>query len=356
MTIDVSRRDFLLSGAAALPLASGITHAASAAGSVAPAVILRPDARPCVLAAATGFGGVQRAYELIMRGGDTLDAAVECVKVPELDPTEASVGFGGLPNADGVVQLDASCMHGPTRRAGAVGCLEGIKTPSEVARLVLRYTDHVLLVGEGAQRFAVSFGYSIENLLTDASRQAWLRWRANLSPNDAYLDVPQGEVFPRPPTGTVNCNVINARGELSSCTSTSGRAWKIPGRLGDSPIHGAGQYTDNDIGAAGSTGWGEINIKTCGGFLTVEHMRRGMSPTDACLETLRRASRVAEDRMMTPDGRPKFDLTFYAVNKRGEFGAATMYGTYRAGKYAVCDERGPRQVDLAHLYEGDPPQ
>jgi N4-(beta-N-acetylglucosaminyl)-L-asparaginase len=250
-------------------------------------------------------------------------------------------------------------MHGPTRRAGAVGALEGIKTPSEVARLVLRYSDHVLLVGEGAQRFARSFGFQIENLLTDASRQAWLRWRANLNPSDVYLDVPEGEVFPRPPTGTVgtvNCNVVSASGDISSCTSTSGRAWKIPGRLGDSPIHGAGQYTDNDVGAAGSTGWGEINMKACGGFLTVEHMRRGMAPTDACLETLRRCIRVAEDRLKTRDGRPKFDLTFYAVNKRGEFGAATMYRGYRAGRYAVCDAQGARLADLAALNEGEPPQ
>jgi N4-(beta-N-acetylglucosaminyl)-L-asparaginase len=356
MTTRLSRRDFVLSGGAALPVANAALRRASSAGVFAPAVILPPDAHPCVVAAATGFGGVQRAYEMIMQGADTLDAGVECVKVPELDPDETSVGYGGLPNAEGVVQLDASCMHGPTRRAGGVGALEGIKTPSEIARLVLRYTDHVLLVGEGAQRFAVSFGYRVENLLTDRARQAWLRWRSNLNPNDAYLDVPEGEVFPRPPTGTVNCNVINARGDISSITSTSGRAWKLPGRLGDSPIHGAGQYTDNDIGAAGSTGWGEINIKICGGFLTVDNMRRGMSPTDACLETLRRAVHVAEDRLLDAQGRPKFDLTYYAVNKRGEYGAATMYGGYRAGKYAVCDERGPRLADLAHLHEGDPPQ
>ncbi len=354
MTLDVSRREFLFAGAAAVPLAATPRRTAGG-GLPAPAVIIPPDSRPCVVAAATGFGGVQRAYDMVMQGADTLDAGVECVKVPELDPEEMSVGYGGLPNAEGVVQLDASCMHGPSRKAGAVGALEGIKTPSEVARLVLRYTDHVLLVGEGAQRFALSFGFRVENLLTERSREAWLRWRANLNPGDAWTDIPADQALPRFTTGTVNCNVINRRGDISSVTSTSGRSWKIPGRLGDSPIPGAGQYTDNDIGAAGSTGWGEINIKTCGGFLTVEHMRRGMSPTDACLETLRRSVHVAEDHLLAPDGKPRFDLTFYALNKRGDFGAATMYGGYRAGKYAVCDERGPRQADLAHLYEGTPP-
>jgi len=329
--------------------------AASAAGAIgAPAIIRQSSSRPCLVASANGLAGAQRAFDLMMRGTDPLDAAVECVKVQELDPNDSSVGYGGLPNADGVVQLDASCMHGPTRRAGAVGALEGIKTPSEVARLVLRYTDHVLLVGEGAQRFALSFGFQIENLLTERSRQAWLRWRANLNPNDSYIDIPNDERLPEFTTGTINCNMINARGDIASVTSTSGRSWKVPGRLGDSPIHGAGQYTDNDIGAAGSTGWGEINIKACGGFLTVESMRRGMSPTDACLETLRRCVRVAEDRLLV-NGRPKFDLTFYAINKAGVFGGATMYSGYRAGRFAVCDERGARHVDLAALYEGNPP-
>lgn len=353
MTSDVTRREFLLAGAAAVPLAAAVKPGRASIG--APAIILPPDSRPGVIAAATGFGGVQRAYEMIMRGADTLDAGIECVKVPELDPEEMSVGYGGLPNAEGVVQLDASCMHGPTRKAGAVGCLEGIKTPSEVAKLVLRYTDHVLLVGEGAQRFARSFGFQVENLLTDRAREAWLRWRANLSPNDAYTDIPNDATLPTFTHGTVNCNVINARGDISSVTSTSGRSWKVPGRLGDSPIHGAGQYTDNDVGAAGATGWGEINIKACGGFFIVEQMRRGMSPTDACMEALRRCLHVAEDALRLPDGKPKFDMQYYAVNKRGDIGAASMYGGPQGPKYAICDERGPRLAVMPHLYEGSAP-
>ncbi|MDP3773449.1 MAG: N(4)-(beta-N-acetylglucosaminyl)-L-asparaginase [Gemmatimonadales bacterium] len=357
----LSRRDFLLAGAATLPLAG--KAAAKAPGFPAPSVVLRQGSRPCVVASANGIRGVARAMELLNQGVDTLDAVVEAVKIQELDPNDNSVGYGGLPNADGVVQLDASCMHGPTKRAGAVGCLEGIKTPSEVAKLVLRYTNHIFLVGEGAQRFAVSFGFQVENLLTDASRQAWLRWRANLNPNDNFLDVERGETFVRPPTGTINCAVVNARGEISSVTTTSGLAWKIPGRVGDSPIIGAGQYTDNDVGAAGSTGRGESNIKVCGGFLTVEGMRRGLTPTDACLETLRRVVATTEPRLLDPRGRPKFQLNFYALNKRGEFGAASLYpsrvgeaATAYPSRFAVHDGREARLVDSAYLYDTPAPR
>src|SRR5512134_1089983 len=198
-------------------------------------------ATPVVVSSANSLKPVERAYGLLSTGADPLDAAVEGVKIQELDPEDDSVGYGGLPNEDGVVQLDASCMHGPTRRAGAVAALEGIKTPSEVARLVLKYTDHILLVGEGAKRFALSYGFQEEDLLTPASRQLWLEWRANRGKDDDWLDVPEGERMARPrPTGTIHLGVVNARGDLSSVTTTSGLAWKIPGRAGDSPIVGAG--------------------------------------------------------------------------------------------------------------------
>src|SRR5258708_1778908 len=187
-----------------------------------------------------------------MQGADTLDAVIEGVKIQELDPADDSVGSGGLPNAEGVVQLDASCLHGPTRRAGAVGALEGIKTPSEVAKLVLEYTNHIMLVGAGAKKFALEYGFHEENLLTEHSREAWLHWRANLNPADDYLDVPVGHPMSVRPTGTINCNAVTPQGDLSSVTSTSGLAFKIPGRVGDSAIVGAGQYADNDVGAAGA--------------------------------------------------------------------------------------------------------
>jgi N4-(beta-N-acetylglucosaminyl)-L-asparaginase len=287
--------------------------------------------------------------ELVLRGTDTLDAAVEGVKIQELDPADNSVGYGGLPNEDGVVQLDASCMHGPTRRAGAVAALEGIKTPSEIARLVLKYTDHVLLVGEGAKRFALSYGYKEEELLTPESRQLWLTWRANRGPEDDWLNVPEDEPLVARPTGTINLNVVNSKGEISSVTTTSGLAWKIPGRAGDSPIIGAGQYTDNDVGAAGSTGRGEANVMACGGFLTVEGMRRGLKPTDACVETLKRVVRLTPPRLLK-EGRPSFNLSFYAVNKQGDFGSASLY----PAKYAAHDGKSGALRDTAFLYERRP--
>jgi N4-(beta-N-acetylglucosaminyl)-L-asparaginase len=304
-------------------------------------------AAPTAVASANGIRGVARALELIGRGSDTLDAAVEGVKIQELDPGDSSVGYGGLPNEEGVVQLDASCMHGPTKRAGAVGCLEGIKTPSEIARLILRYTNHIMLVGKDAQRFALSYGYQVEDLLTPQSREAWLRWRANRGANDDWLNVEGGqEPMGVRQTGTINMNVVNAAGDISSVTTTSGLSWKIPGRVGDSPIIGAGQYTDNDVGAAGSTGRGESNIMVCGGFLTVEFMRQGMHPKDACLATLKRVVAQTPARLLNAQGRPTFGLQFYAVNKKGEYGGAG----FTANRYAVADEKGARHEDLATLY------
>ena len=338
MSQPVSRRTFLG--------ASGLAAAAAAIPALPPAIIRRSAGHPAAVSSSNGLRAVNRAMELVLRGTDTLDAAVEGVKIQELDPADNSVGYGGLPNEDGIVQLDASCMHGPTRRAGAVAALEGIKTPSEVARLVLKYTDHIMLVGEGAKRFALSYGFKEEDLLTPESRQLWLTWRANRGPDDDWLNVPEDEQMVVRPTGTINLDVVNAQGEISSVTTTSGLAWKIPGRAGDSPIIGAGQYTDNDVGAAGSTGRGEANIMVCGGFLTVEGMRRGLQPTDACLETLKRVVRLTPPRLLK-DGRPTFDLKFYAVNKRGDFGAASLY----PGKFAAHDGKDGGLRDTAYLYQ-----
>jgi N4-(beta-N-acetylglucosaminyl)-L-asparaginase len=348
MSISVTRREFLgvTSGAAAGAALTGpmITpglrsvHLRRAGGS---------QARNVAVASANGLRGVERAGRLMAQGIDTLDAAIEGVKIQELDPEDQSVGYGGLPNEEGVVQLDASCMHGPTRRAGAVGALEGIKTPSVVAKYVLLYTDHIMLVGEGAKRFALSYGFKEEDLLTDASRERWLRWRANRGPDDDWLNVTEDAEMAIRPTGTINMDVVNANGDISSVTTTSGLSWKIPGRVGDSPLIGAGQYTDNDIGASGSTGRGEANIQVCGAFLTVEHMRRGLSPTDAALETLRRVVASTEKRLLNDYGEPTFDLTFYAVNKAGQFGAASLYPSH----FSAFDGREAALHDTAYLYE-----
>lgn len=311
----------------------------------APAILRSRFAAPVAISSANGLRGVARAVELVLKGTDTLDAGIEGVKIQELDPSDQSVGYGGLPNEEGVVQLDASCMHGPTKRAGAVGALEGIKTPSEIARLVMKYTPHILLVGKDAQRFAQSFGYQIEDLLTPQSREAWLRWRASRGANDNWLEAKPGEKMAYT-TGTINMNVVNAAGDISSVTTTSGLSWKVPGRCGDSPIVGAGQYTDNAIGAAGSTGLGEMNIMTCGGFLTVEHMRQGMSPTDAALATLKRVVAMTPPSLLDERGRPKYQIQFYAVNKKGQYGAAAM----TASPFAVCDEKGARIEQCATLF------
>jgi N4-(beta-N-acetylglucosaminyl)-L-asparaginase len=336
--------------------ASALAAVAAAASGVtplfaAPAVHVGPRRRNAAVASRNGLRAMERVGQLLEEGMDTLDAAVEGVKIQELDPEDMSVGYGGLPNEEGVVQLDASCMHGPSRRAGAVGALEGIKTPSEVAKYVLLYTDHIMLVGEGAKRFALSFGFTEEDLLTERSRQIWLRWRANHSDDDDWLEVPEDSeltgVLSRRSTGTINCNVVNAAGDVSSVTTTSGLAWKIPGRVGDSPLIGAGQYTDNDVGAAGSTGRGEANIKVCGAFLTVEFMRRGLTPVDAARETLRRVVATTEPRLIDEQGRPRFNLNFYAVNKEGEFGAASIF----PGSYSAFDGQSAGVHDTAHLFE-----
>ncbi len=345
MSESLSRRNFLGTAAA---LAAAAVPVVAEPRPVAPFIIRPRAARMAAVSSANGIRGVARAVELMSQGVDTLDAGVEGVKIQELDPADTSVGYGGLPNEEGVVQLDASCMHGPTRRAGAVAALEGIKTPSEVARLVLKYTNHILLVGAGAKRFALSYGFKEEDLLTPESRELWLRWRANRGKQDDWIDVtdPRESLAVRP-TGTINLNTINEKGDISSITTTSGLAWKIPGRAGDSPIVGAGQYTDGEIGAAGSTGRGESNIMVCGGFLTVEHMRRGLAPTDAALETLKRVLAMTPPRLLNENGRPRFSLQFYALNKKGETGAASLY----PARYAVHDGSKAEIRDTAHLFQ-----
>ena len=303
--------------------------------------------RPCVVSSANGLKGVKVAYDQITGGTDTLDAIIAGVNLVELDPNDQSVGLGGLPNEDGVVQLDASCMHGPTKRAGAVGCLEDIATPSLVAKAVMDYTDHVILVGAGARRFALAMGFKPQDLLTEKSRQDWLRWKSRLNPRDHWVDH-DDNVRIRFTTGTINMNAVNAAGDVSSVTTTSGDSYKLPGRLGDSPIHGAGQYTDNAVGAAGSTGQGELTWKACASFLAVELMRQGATPEQAALKALERALAVSERSRLDERGRPRYDLQMYVVAKDGRYGGATMY---EGASFAVCDERGPRLEKCAYLFK-----
>ncbi len=348
----LSRRGFFGLGAAA----AGALLDRRAGATEPPSPDPRPGpAGPVAVASANGLRGVALAYEQMKDGVDPLDAAIAGVNIQELDPEDRSVGLGGRPNEAGVVELDASCMHGPSRRAGAVAALEGIATPSLVAKAVMDTTDHILLVGEGAKRFALDLGFEERDLLTAESRQEWLRWKAQLNPNDNWLDR-VGDVLIRWPHGTINLCARDANGDLGSVTTTSGLAWKIPGRAGDSPLVGAGQYCDNEVGAAGSTGRGEACIKVCGAFLVVEEMRRGREPEAACLQALERAAAMTEDRHRDDRGRPRFNLQFYALRKDGAWGGAAMYAAAAdddspwANSFAVADAAGARHVPLAALY------
>jgi N4-(beta-N-acetylglucosaminyl)-L-asparaginase len=376
----VSRRDFLGAGAAA---AAGL--ALPNIAEAMPSILVRdrsaPPAesiagRPVIISAANGFDrdpsgkqGIKVAYDMMTTGADPLDAIVAGVQIVELNPNDQSVGLGGLPNEEGVVQLDASCMHGPTKRAGAVGCLEDVAEAAAVAKAIMDNTDHIFLVGAGAKKFALEMGFKQQNLLTEPSRQDWLRWKSRLNPNDAWLD--QGTKPPIRPTrqddehasnahieydrfgiphtyGTINMNAVTARGDIASVTTTSGLSWKIPGRVGDSPIIGAGQYCDNDVGAAGSTGRGEANIKVCGAFLAVEFMRQGMAPQQALMKVMERVIAMTEKRLLADNGKPFFQLQYYAVNKKGEYAGACCY---EGSKFAVADSSGVRLEECAYMYK-----
>jgi N4-(beta-N-acetylglucosaminyl)-L-asparaginase len=367
-TVDESltRRTFLTLGAAAGVGAAIGSPRRSAGAWLGTSYRPRCAAGPAAVASGNGMGAVTKALELLREDRDPLDAVIAGVNLVEEDPNDYTVGYGGLPNALGVVQLDASCMHGPTHRGGGVAALEGIKYPSRVARLVMEETDHVLLVGEGAKRFALEYGFEEEELLTETAQQVWLYWRGTLGEADDYLPpdttgfTPQAreiirnerDLFgpeTRRPTGTINCLAVNDRGDLAGVTTTSGLFFKIPGRVGDSPILGAGLYVDNYVGGAGSTGRGEANLLNLTSFLIVEEMRRGKSPTEACLEGCRRVvENNVEARLRKPNGHPTFGVSYYALNKDGEYGSASIYGP--TGFAVAGAGREARQESSAILF------
>ena len=374
--IEFSRRAAIL-GAAAFPFIR--TSAAQA----------RPQA-VAISSANRNNGGVNccaRAMELVKAGSDTLDAVIAGVNIVELDPRDNSVGYGGLPNEEGVVELDSSCMHGPSRRGGAVGALRHVKTPSKVARLVMAETDHMFLVGEGALKFARAMGFQEEDLLTEESRIQWLTWKKSLRDASGHsnwnseVDAPAAaekkaqvlkeirEMFPNasdellaeawenaihPPHGTINCIALNEKGEMSAVTSTSGLAWKIPGRCGDSPIIGGGLWLDQDVGGAGSTGRGEENLRVCGAHTIVENTRHGMSPKEACLDALKRVARNFDNDRKRLD---PISLNFYALRTDGQYAGASLWnkasaGARQVGQFAVCTSDQPsRQEDCIYLLE-----
>jgi N4-(beta-N-acetylglucosaminyl)-L-asparaginase len=382
-----SRRDFLtttaLSSLALGLKANGLdeskknSDASSEAGSSQSATAAGSVKRPILVSAYVGLPYLDRAYDHLIHGGDTLDAAILVVTGPEDDPNVDSVGLGGLPNEEGVVELDACCMHGPTRRGGAVGAVRNIRNVSKVSKAVMEHTGHVMLVGEGAERFAVSMGFARENLLTERSRKVWLlwkefhssrdwwgpgladpRWQAPDSKSDDHSNSakPKSELWHErfreledraadlgiapdfreaavrrvlfPPTGTIHCSVLSDKGEMSGITTTSGLAFKLPGRCGDSPIIGAGCYTDQDVGSAGATGAGEENIKVAGAHTIVENMRRGMSPREAGLDALKRIVRNYNGDM----NRLRFlDMTYYVLRKDGAYAGVSLWEGYDQG-------------------------
>ena len=382
-SVTVSRRDFVKTsvlGAVATGVgASAPSSALTAQDTQGPASRKEAPKGPVIICAFNGYNYAEAAYAFLKGGGDTLDAAIRVVKGPEDDPNDDSVGFGGLPNEEGVVELDSCCMHGPTRRAGAVGAVRNIKNVSMVAKAVMENTGHVMLVGEGAEKFAVAMGFPRANLLTDRSRKIWLLWKEFNSDRDwwgpgiadphwrppADQSKPQAELLrdhiqhlqrraadlgiePEfqlaavrrvlfPPSGTIHCSVLNEKGELSGITTTSGLAFKLPGRVGDSPIIGAGCYTDQDVGSAGATGAGEENIKVAGAHTIVENMRHGMSPQEAGMDALKRIVRNYNGDMT----RLRYmDMTYYILRKDGAYAAVCLWEGYSAGhphKFAVHD-------------------
>jgi N4-(beta-N-acetylglucosaminyl)-L-asparaginase len=433
-----TRRDFLSLGA--ITTASlGLTTLPDAFSQTPDSVKqLQPPAKPVIVTRVTGDNSIQEAYQMLLDGQDTLDAVHHVCLGRENDPNDHSVGLGGLPNEEGVVELDSCCMHGPSRSAGSVGGVRDIKNVCLVARKVYEHTGHVMLVAEGAQRFAIDLGFPKENLLTDEARKIWMLWKENNSQQDwwgpsmtqpSWKDPYAGKPAPKPTidlhglsslnpdgvphvpgvgtwdtttarsgqiprhptpewaetirlrteklvnmaadlgippedrlyaaeqvlwptTGTIHVSVVNTKGEISGATTTSGLAWKLPGRLGDSPILGAGSYTDQDVGSAGATGSGEENIKVAGAHTIVELMRQGRTPQEAGLETLRRIVRNYNGDMTKIR---LLDMEYYILRKDGTYAGCSLWSTSPTGRprvFAVHDSNGYRVEKCAALLDG----
>jgi N4-(beta-N-acetylglucosaminyl)-L-asparaginase len=371
MSGTIRRRDFVKAGA----VASAVGAVPRVAFGQGPTLLARKATPPVVISSSNGNKyknggprtGIEEAFSRIVAGEDVLDALIAGVSILELDPEEFNVGYGGLPNADGVVQLDSCCMHGPTKRAGGIAALEGVRTPSRVAKAVMDNTDHHLLVGKGAQTFARQMGFTIEDdLNTDTSRAKWLEWKRRTDPGH-YPDpktraeagwaatrsmVADGLLDPLHVHGTINCDAVGTKGEVCGVTTTSGLAFKIPGRVGDSPILGAGLWLDQEVGAAGSTGRGEANLYGLCSFLIVEEMRRGRAPLDAAMEALRRVkAATVEKRLQFANGNPNFQLSFYVLGKNGDYAGASIYAKMdgREQRFAVCTEKGAETLPCESL-------
>ena len=308
---------------------------------------------------ATGQQAMEVGWEILKNGGSAVDAVEKAANTIEVDPEDTSVGYGGLPNERGVVQLDSSFMDGKTYSAGAVACIENIKTPASVARLVMQHTDHVLIVGAGALEFAKAWGFKEEDLLTEKARKIWLRWKEELSPTDDWgapehlQNIQQKQTYWKDfpdiehHYGTTNVLAIDVNGDIAGCTTTSGLSFKLNGRVGDSPIIGAGLYVDNEVGAAGATGRGEDVIKSCASYYMVMKMKEGRTPQQACENALH----------MIIDRYKKVNANFYpsekfvAINKYGELGCATMIGKSNPAM-SVRTEKGYAKYEGIVAYPG----
>src|SRR6266567_2829211 len=380
----LTRRDFLTS---ALAGSVALGSAERVLASQQPSDSRKEESKraaklPVIVCSEYSYSWLEEGYGLLAGGADTLDAALRVIKGPEDDPNYQNVGLGGRPNEEGVVELDASCMHGPTRTAGSVGGVRNIKNVSLLSNTVRLHTGHVMLVGEGAERFGVAQGFQRENLLTEKSRKDWLLWKETHSdwwgpgisspdwrnrfrapahaeewqlrirrleemaaeigiPQELRTDAIRSVAFP--PTGTIHCSVLNIKGEISGCTTTSGLAWKIPGRVGDSAIIGAGCYTDQEVGSAGATGSGEENIKVVGAHTIIENMRHGMPPLDAGMNALNRLVRNYNgDRE-----RLQFmDMVYYILRKDGAYAAVSLWEGYEPGKpHQIAVHDGTRRLE-----------
>ncbi|NOX89626.1 MAG: N(4)-(beta-N-acetylglucosaminyl)-L-asparaginase [Calditrichaeota bacterium] len=343
------RRSFLKS-----TLLSGLAASVLKSKMVDGAVLKESKGKVLVVSSYNGLRATEKAAQMILNGSDALDAVIAGVNIVENDPDDHSVGYGGLPNEEGVVELDSCVMHGPTHNAGAVAALRNIKNPSKVARLVMERTDHVLLVGEGALKFAKAHGFKEEDLLTDEARKIWLYWKEGLSDKDDWFLPPMDQIPEKykkwiHTTGTITCLGLDLQGNISGVTTTSGLAFKIPGRVGDSPIIGAGLYVDNEVGACGSTGRGEENLKNLSCYQVVEYMRDGLSPEAACKKVLKRVIDHAKlPELKNSRGYPSFNLRLYALNKNGEFGSASIYGP---AEFSVFDGKENKRRPSPFFYE-----
>ena len=273
------------------------------------------------------------AWEILSKNGRALDAVEAGVKIPEGDPNERSVGYGGRPDRDGKVTLDA-CIMDEFSNIGSVACLEHIKHPISVARAVMEKTPHVMLVGKGALQFALSQGFKKENLLVEESEKEWKEWLKT----SQYKPIANIENH-----DTIGMIALDANGNLSGACTTSGMSFKMHGRVGDSPIIGAGLYVDNEIGAATATGHGEEVIRITGCHLVVELMRQGLSPQKACEEAVMRIVKLTQNR-----GKELKDIQvgFIALNKKGEYGSYCIQGGFN---YAVHDATGNKLIDANYF-------